>query len=97
MHLGVVALAEQRAVLDRGLPVVQDPSRTWWTSHQWVGAWRPVNTQCRSRTSTDRRRCGGHIRLVRPMSTGRVLGVYAADGTVAFSGLRYRGTDAVLR
>ena len=25
MHLGVVALAEQRAVLDRGRPVVQDP------------------------------------------------------------------------
>jgi beta-xylosidase len=27
--------------------------------------------------------------------TGRVFGVYAADGTVSFSGLRYRGTDAV--
>jgi hypothetical protein len=27
--------------------------------------------------------------------TGRVLGVYAADGTVTFGDLRYRGTDVV--
>ena len=27
--------------------------------------------------------------------TGRVLGLYAVDGTVAFSDLRYRGSDAV--
>jgi xylan 1,4-beta-xylosidase len=27
--------------------------------------------------------------------TGRVLGVYAAEGTVSFSDLRYRGTDDV--
>jgi hypothetical protein len=27
--------------------------------------------------------------------TGRVVGLYAVDGTVAFSDLRYRGTDAV--
>ena len=27
--------------------------------------------------------------------TGRVFGVYATEGTVAFSDLRYRGTDAV--
>jgi xylan 1,4-beta-xylosidase len=27
--------------------------------------------------------------------TGRVLGCYAADGTVSFSALRYRGTDDV--
>lgn len=27
--------------------------------------------------------------------TGRVLGLYAAEGTVAFSGLRYQGTDVV--
>lgn len=29
--------------------------------------------------------------------TGRVVGLYAADGTVTFAGLRYRGTDAVPR
>jgi hypothetical protein len=29
--------------------------------------------------------------------TGRVVGVYAAEGTVTFSGLRYRGSDAVPR
>jgi beta-xylosidase len=29
--------------------------------------------------------------------TGRVVGIYAAEGTVTFSGLRYRGSDAVPR
>ena len=27
--------------------------------------------------------------------TGRVLGLYATEGTVSFADLRYRGTDAV--
>jgi hypothetical protein len=27
--------------------------------------------------------------------TGRVLGVFAADGTVTFTDLRYRGTDSL--
>jgi hypothetical protein len=27
--------------------------------------------------------------------TGRVVGLYAVDGTVGFTGFRYRGTDAV--
>ena len=49
VDLGVVAFAEQRGVLQAGLAAV-DPVDRWWTSHQWVGASQPANTQCRSRS-----------------------------------------------